>query len=347
MRLLFVTQKINKNDAILGFVNRWVLEFSKNVEDLTIICLEKGEFDLPKNVKVLSLGKEEGISRIKYIFRFYKYILKERKRYDNVFVHMNPVYVVLGGFFWKILKKKIFMWYTHRNVDLKLKIAEKIVDKIFTASPESFRLKSDKVVVTGHGIDTEYFKCDLSKKEGNLIKIVHVGRITRIKNCDILIRAGEILKKRWNKKFKIIFIGSPVTSDDEDYFLEIKKLVESLSLSNEVEFRKSISNMEIRSIYCNADITVNLTPTGGVDKAVLESMSCGVPVFTSNQTFEDYFGIWSDDLIFEERNPEDLSVKIINIFSKKISDLKSFLMDVASNRASIYTLVEKLIKSMQ
>jgi hypothetical protein len=103
MKLLIITQKINKNDPILGFFHGWVKEFSKHFDSIVAICLEKGEYDMPTNVKVLSLGKESGHSKVKYLLNFYKFIWQERNNYDAVFVHMNPVYVVLGGLLWKII----------------------------------------------------------------------------------------------------------------------------------------------------------------------------------------------------------------------------------------------------
>ena len=107
MNLLIITQKVDKNDAILGFFHRWIEEFSKNVESVVVICLYKGSYSLPENVKVLSLGKEFKQSRTKYLFRFYKFIWQERNNYDNVFVHMNQVYVLLGGLVWKMFKNKL------------------------------------------------------------------------------------------------------------------------------------------------------------------------------------------------------------------------------------------------
>ena len=153
MKLLIITQKVDINDDVLGFFHRWLEEFAKHCEKITVICLEMGEYKLPENVKVLSLGKEECVSKLKYLWRFYKYIWQERKKYDAVFVHMNPEYVVLGGLFWKILGKKISLWYTHKNVDLKLRIAEKFPNIIFSVSKESFRLKTAKLLVVS---TTEY-----------------------------------------------------------------------------------------------------------------------------------------------------------------------------------------------
>src|SRR6185312_9296857 len=158
MKLLIVTQKVDQNDSILGFFHRWIEEFAKHFSLVTVICLQEGEHHLPENVKVLSLGKASGTSRLQYIFRFYKYIWNERKNYDVVFVHMNPEYIVLGGWFWKLWHKKVALWYVHRAVNTKLRIAEKFADVIFSSSKESFGIESSKVRFVGHGIDVEKFE---------------------------------------------------------------------------------------------------------------------------------------------------------------------------------------------
>ena len=74
MKLLIITQAVDKNNPVLGFFVRWIEEFAKHFELVTIICLEKGEYELPGNVKVLSLGKEEKKSKFRYLINFYKYI---------------------------------------------------------------------------------------------------------------------------------------------------------------------------------------------------------------------------------------------------------------------------------
>ena len=67
MKLLILTQKVDKEDPVSGFFHGWILELSKRFEKVSVICLEKGNFNLPKNVEVFSLGKESGRSRIKYV----------------------------------------------------------------------------------------------------------------------------------------------------------------------------------------------------------------------------------------------------------------------------------------
>ena len=55
MKLLILTQVVDKEDHFLGFFHKWIEEFSKNYENITVICLKKGKYDLPNNIKVLSL----------------------------------------------------------------------------------------------------------------------------------------------------------------------------------------------------------------------------------------------------------------------------------------------------
>ncbi|HBM45758.1 MAG: Glycosyltransferase [Parcubacteria group bacterium GW2011_GWF2_38_76] len=363
MKLLIITQKIDKQDPILGFFHRWVEEFVKHCEKVTVICLQKGlprgisagaeseaiplggEFDLSENVKVLSLGKEDKVSRFTYLKRFYEYIDRERNNYDAVFVHMNPEYVVLGGFFWKIWNKKIGLWYTHRNVDLKLRIAEKLADKIFTVSRESFNLKSKKVNIMGHGILISDFEKpkNFVKKEGKF-RIVSVGRITPIKNLDTLIETAKILRNN-NFNFEIDLVGGPTQKGDTEYFDKLKKMVAEFDLGDRVRFVGSVPNSKIREYYWNSDLSINLCPTGGTDKAVLESMASGLPVLASNKAFLEVFGPYSEQLVFKERDSSDLANKIMQL--KDISAISEFLKKKAVDNFSLESLVPKILKKYE
>ena len=130
MKLLILTQKVDRRDPILGFFHRWIEEFAKHYEQMIVICLQKGEFDLPKNVRVRSLGKEEKLGRWQYLIRFYKYIWQERKNYDAAFVHMNQEYVLLSWKFWKLWGKKIFLWRNHAQGNILTRLAVLFSNKI-------------------------------------------------------------------------------------------------------------------------------------------------------------------------------------------------------------------------
>jgi len=295
MNLLIITQKVDKNDPILGFFHRWIEEFAKNVESVIVICLERGEYDLPSNVKVLSLGKEKleaksyklkAFAKLKYVWRFYKYIFKFRKEYDSVFVHMNQVYVILGGIFWRLLGKKTALWYTHRQITLSLWFAEKITNIIFTASKESFRLKSKKVEVMGHGIDTGHFKQDSQNKISDTTKLLSIGRLSPSKRNELIIETTKLIKDR-GRKADLVIVGDIVLEKEREYKDYLKNLVSDLDLEKEVSFVGSVSYDEIPTYYNEADIFLNFSQTGSMDKTVLEAMACGCIPITSNEAFRD------------------------------------------------------------
>jgi hypothetical protein len=66
-KLLILTQKVDKDDGVLGFFHAWIAALAVRFDGITVICLEKGACELPGNVTVLSLGKESGASRHRFL----------------------------------------------------------------------------------------------------------------------------------------------------------------------------------------------------------------------------------------------------------------------------------------
>lgn len=343
VKLLIVTQKVDYNDDLLGFFHQWIKEFASHFEKVSVICLGKGEYDLPDNVLVYSLGKEKKISKFIQLFNFYKYIWQLQNDYDAVFVHMNPEHIVSGGLVWKLLHKKIALWYTHRLVDLKLRISEKLATIIFTASPAGFGLKSEKVKVVGHGIDTEEFK-PTDKIKGEVFQIIYVGRISKIKNQQMLIEAAKILKEK-NLEFKIKLIGQTITSGDGEYLSDLKRMIGNYHLGERIEFVGSVPYQKIKSFYQSADLNVNLCPTGGLDKAVLEAMASGIPVMAANNEFKKEFGVYADKLMIKENDAADLAQKIESLNKmngEENKSMKAYLRDRVIENHELKNLINKI-----
>lgn len=313
MKLLIITQKIDANDTILGFFHRWVEEFSRHCEQVTVIALGVGEYHLPENVRVLSLGKERGVSRLAYLFNFYRFILRERENYDAVFVHMNPVYAILGGFFWRVYGKKIALWYTHKHVNAKLRIAEQLAHIVLTASPESFRLASKKLRVVGHGIDTDLFAPSVRAGTTDTLRILTVGRISPAKDYATLIRAVALLQKD-GVPFSARIVGSPATEKDAVYAEGLRAEVRTNALMEQVLFSEGVHHDAVPALLGGADVFVNTSRTGSVDKAVLEAMACETPVLTSNEAFAGVLGGERARLhMFPAGDARALSQKLLHI----------------------------------
>jgi len=57
LNILVFTQKVDKNDDVLGAFYYWWEKLAVRANNLNIVCLYEGEHRLPSNVKVFSLGK--------------------------------------------------------------------------------------------------------------------------------------------------------------------------------------------------------------------------------------------------------------------------------------------------
>jgi len=338
MKLLILTQKVDINDDLLGFMHGWIKEFSKKCEKVTVIALGAGQYNLPENVKILSLGKEKGRSKIMYLINFYKYIWRERKNYDAVFVHMNHGYVILGGLFWRLSGKKIGLWYVHKQTSFSLKLAEKLANIIYTASKESFRLPSSKLKIIGHGIDLSIFYYSPRAKFDGNFKIIYVGRINKIKNQRLLVEAMDILvNERGVKDIEVNLAGSPVYQDGNDYKDELVQQIKDGRLENYVKFIGSVPNKDMASVYRQADLSVNLCPTGGMDKAVLESIAMGLPVVVFNKAFAPLFSE-ADYFILNNLSAPELADKIQTLLNAPKEELNSIIFNLRKKITDKYDL---------
>lgn len=354
MRLLIITQKVDQSDQLLGFFIEWLKRFAQKFEKITVVCLEKGEFNLPQNVKVISLGKERfvvsgtrnvqtSIRKLGLLFNFYKYIWLESRNYDGVFVHMNPIWMVLGGICWKVMGKKRFLWYTSGGVTFKLKLAEKFAGVIFTASKESFRLSSKKVIVTGHGIDTELFKpisiyrhIDISKS----LKLLSVGRIAPVKSYETLVDAAKILKDE-GVDFEVTMVGEAPLKRDRNYELGIRNKIEELGLARHFSFVGKVNHNDLPRYYQLHDIFIHLSKTGSLDKTILEAMACGMNVLSSNDSSRDFL---SSELVFKEDDPVELAKKMMAL---KDQTVDSKLRNYVIQNHNLDVLIGKISKHIQ
>ncbi len=344
MRILLITQKVDLNDDNLGFFHRWVEEFAKNVEKICVITQFLGEHNLPANVEIYSMGKEHGYGRIRRYLNFYKYSLKILPRIDAIFVHMIPLWVIL---LWKpafILRKKMYLWYTHKSVTWTLWLAEKMVTKIFTASKESFRLPSKKVEIMGHGIDTDYFTPKLELRPREIYRIVSVGRISASKKIkEMIFGVAELYKiLPPEKRFEFAIIGSPKTREDEAYFAELQNLVGELKLGDIVKLIGGVSYKEIAREYQKSHLFLNFSVTGSVDKAVLEAMSCGADVLVANEAF---FGMLPEENIIKKPDVAQLTKKITQFAfgNAQSHNLRTLVLE----NHNLETLIKKITKLLQ
>ncbi|HEV3245166.1 MAG TPA: glycosyltransferase family 4 protein [Candidatus Paceibacterota bacterium] len=283
MRLLITTQAVDLDDPVLGFMHRWIVEFSKRCDTVHVICLKEGRHDLPKNVFVHSLGKETGRSRLKYISRFYRYAFSLRGEYDCVFVHMNSEYVVLGGLFWRMWEKKIVLWRNHKMRGLLTSVGVRLTNTICYTSPEAFVAQFAEAVRMPLGIDTEFFSPGALPP--NSRSILFLGRLDAVKRVDVFVEALEKLHDQ-GVEFSADIVGDP-TDPKSKYAHDVRNLAGPLALEGIVAMHPAVTNEKARDLFRLHSIYCNLTPSGSFDKTIGEAMASGAIVVCANAAVKD------------------------------------------------------------
>jgi glycosyltransferase involved in cell wall biosynthesis len=344
MKLLILTQKVDREDDVLGFFHEWLKRFSAQCEAVEVICLYEGAHDLPGNVRVYSLGKEKGSGRLRRLLRLYAYLWQLRGRYDAVFVHMNPEYLALAGWWWKLSGKPAVLWYSHRNVDLKLRVAVLFATAVASSAASSFRLATPKLRVLGHGVDTGLFapRASPAERTGRW-RLVSVGRLTPIKRLETAIEALALLRQG-GIDAELTLVGQATASGDQAYEQKLRAQVRALNLDSYVHFAGPVPYGRICEIYKVSDASINLAPTGGLDKAVLESMATGLPTFLSNEGFAELVGPYKPRLMFAQDNARDLADKLAAVYhAGDGAAAGAFLREQVINHAGLDALIKNLL----
>jgi 1,2-diacylglycerol 3-alpha-glucosyltransferase len=123
--------------------------------------------------------------------------------------------------------------------------------------------------------DDESKKTEIKKKynlkEDDKI-ILFVGRIAREKSIDKIIEALAIIKRKGISKVKLLIVGRGPAMD------ELKQLIQSLGIEEEVIFTGAVSNEEIQHYYKMAYLFTITSTSESFGIVIIEALASGIPV---------------------------------------------------------------------
>jgi len=323
MTVLFVTQKLHQQDA---FAILWVNAFRAQGFEVKVVCLE--DRASPQSFEIHSMGKEKGYGKLRQIITFWKLIAT--LKYDRVFVHMSPVWGLLGAWYWWPKRVPTYLWYTHYKMQAGLWLLALYGKRLFCATPQSLPQYegSPKKVVVGHGIDLQAWPKTANRcRDPRQLLMVH--RLARSKRVEICIRAMTLLPQ----DYTLTIYG---IEPEPAYIVELKRLTKELGLESRVTFMGTVPMERLKDIYPRHRLILNMA-SETIDKSMLEAMIHGCYPVTTKRNAEA-IGITAAP---REDTPEALAA-FIKANTDKLPMTPDQMYDVVKERHSLDGLVRRM-----
>jgi len=318
--LLLFNLAMDEADPILGFAIEWVNALASQSRRVSVITMRAGRFRVRENVTVQSVGGESGVPKAQRVARFYRLLARmiSTQRADVCFSHMMPKFSALGGPLLKAAGIPLVTWYTHPKCTMWLRAAHFMSDRVVTAFANTYPYKRDKLRVIGHAVDTGLFS--LAPSGPLQPRILYVGRLSPVKNVDVLLEAfARVLKKRNLSETQLRIIGHAPTRD-RGYSEHLRNCARDLGIADSVEWIPGVPHAKLGDEYRSATVHVNLAASGFGDKVALESMSCGVPSIVATRDFEQVLGDERGLLLTPPRDVDTLTDRMATILTMSPND---------------------------
>ena len=174
----------------------------------------------------------------------------------------------------------IFRCYWNMAYKISARQAQLIIAASHSAKEDLARFLGthrEKIAVIYHGSEQPNLEIK-DNKEGETPYILWVGRMYSHKNLTRLLCAyNKLIRTYQGIKHRLVLCGMKGWG-----YSSFAKTMEDLNLQDKVIFKGYVADDELKLIYSNASLFVFPSLVEGFGFPILEAMSCGTPVLTSN-----------------------------------------------------------------
>ncbi len=203
---------------------------------------------------------------------------------------------------------------------------------------DKLKVPTEKIAYVPNGIPEEFFTQKKAKEEN---KILFLGRISPIKNLEVLIQSISLIQ---DQKIVLEIVGPA----EEGYLKILKNLVQSLDLENRVMFLPPIYNLKQKIAKIDsAKIFVLPSKSEAMPQSLIEAQARGKIVLSSdNLGAKDLIQHNTNGLLFENGNAKDLGEKLNYALSNNLPQLKKKALESVKQFSwdKIIAQLDKLIK---
>jgi glycosyltransferase involved in cell wall biosynthesis len=299
LKLLFVTQRLDPADPVLGATSAKLAALAGRVDEVVVLASEAATDSLPSNCRVRSFRSSTRLGRGALFEAALAHELPGL-RGGIVVAHMCPVYAVLAAPAARACSIPIVLWYAHWRRSLLLRLAERAATAIATVDRRSFPLTSRKVHAIGHGIDSSQFDCKPRAPAAEL-RALALGRYSPAKGLDVIVRAIAKTQAR------LTLHGPALTDEERRCRRELARLVDDLGVADRVHLGDAVPRVDVAALFGEADVLVNNMRAGAPDKVVYEAAASCLPALASNPVFDE---LLPPELRFRRDRADELAERL-------------------------------------
>lgn len=297
-----------KNLASIDQRNKYVLYTNRAL---------KFDFLLPRNfkVKIMSFPRFWTQIRLAWEMLVNQPDILFIPAHTIPWIHPKNTVVTIHGLEYEYFSKaysKFNLWHLRKTTRLAVKWAKKIITVSENTKRDLIKFygaKDDQVKVIHLG----YRKLTVKDRKLKIKKpyFLFVGRLEKRKNLIRIIKAFAELKKDKEIPHQLILAGKPGYG-----YEQIKCSIKDLGLENEIILPGYISDDDLPYLLKKADIFLYPSLYEGFGMPILEAMSFGIPVITSNiSSMPEIAG--KAALLVNPKNSEEIAKAIWQILINK------------------------------
>ncbi len=297
---------------------------------VTLLCCRLKELSKSETIDGIEVVRIGNRTFFNWIVPFYYFFKLNKKSFDIViddinkipfftplFMKNTPILCIFHHFFGKSIFKQvnflsgIYVYTSEKLMDLIYKKLPFVVVSESTLNEFINRgYPKENFEIVYNALDHSKFPFKVSDKFPKPT-ITYFGRLKKYKSIEQLFYAFTLVKKEFPDA-QIYIVGRG------DYEPELRKIAAKLGISGSVNFWGYVDENKKIELLSKSHCVVNTSIKEGWGITNLESNACGTLVISANVPgLRDSVKDGVSGLLYEFGNIEDLSRKIISIFTDK------------------------------
>lgn len=276
-RVLVCVEAVDVADPLMGYFVSWLRELAQHAR-VTALALRVSDPppSLGPDAAVVPLRPRDSRSRFVVVRTLLIESWKRRKTYDAVYVRGYPEYVVLAGWLWRLMGKRVVLFYAHYRSDMRwLRPASWFANAVVTSVPGACALP--QAVPIGQGVDASRFPTPHVHVAGDT-RLVVLGRVSPVKRVDWIV--SQLAATDPAAAHRLHVYGKETDA------AAAATLEAACATHGATWERRDVAPADVSGILARHDIFLNATP-GSLDKTIVEAMLAGLVVVASSPGYGD------------------------------------------------------------